>query len=84
MCKFTQHAKFYQLSTFDDNFCKQNLDPDEAQQNVGPDLDPNCLTLKGLFCNNLKIKKSADDKRACKITQHAKIKVSQETMVPLF
>ena len=22
-----------------------NLDPDQAQQNVGPDLDPNCLIL---------------------------------------
>ena len=22
-----------------------SLDPDQAQQNVGPDLDPNCLTL---------------------------------------
>ena len=22
-----------------------SLDPDEARQNVGPDLDPNCLTL---------------------------------------
>ena len=21
-----------------------NLDPDQARQNVGPDLDPNCLT----------------------------------------
>ena len=23
-----------------------SLDPDQAQQNVGPDLDPNCLTLR--------------------------------------
>ena len=23
-----------------------NLDPDQARQNVGPDLDPNCLTLR--------------------------------------
>ena len=33
------------------NFCRllinfvNSLDPDQAQQNVGPDLDPNCLTL---------------------------------------
>ena len=33
------------------NFChllitfEINLDPDQAGQNVGPDLDPNCLTL---------------------------------------
>ena len=26
-----------------DNLCKQ-FDPDQARQNVGPDLDPNCLT----------------------------------------
>ena len=25
--------------------CKHSLDPDQAQQNVGPDLDPKCLTL---------------------------------------
>ena len=24
---------------------ENTLDPDQAQQNVGPDLDPNCLTL---------------------------------------
>ena len=23
-----------------------SLDPDQARQNVGPDLDPNCLTLR--------------------------------------
>ena len=33
------------------NFCRllitfaNSLDPDQARQNVGPDLDPNCLTL---------------------------------------
>ena len=33
-----------------DNFCHllitfaNSLDPDQARQNVGPDLDPNCLT----------------------------------------
>ena len=26
-----------------------SLDPDQAEQNVGPDLDPNCLTLKRSF-----------------------------------
>ena len=25
-----------------------NLDPDQAPQNVGPDLDPNCLTVDEL------------------------------------
>ena len=24
---------------------ENSLDPDQAQHNVGPDLDPNCLTL---------------------------------------
>ena len=27
-----------------DNFCK-SLEPDPARRNVGPDLNPNCLTL---------------------------------------
>ena len=33
------------------DFCRlvitfaNSLDPDQARQNVGPDLDPNCLTL---------------------------------------
>ena len=53
-----------------------SLDPDQARQNIGTDLDPHCLTLmiflKDLFEKvNLK-KKSTDDKKACKITQHAK------------
>ena len=26
-----------------------SLDPDQAQQNVGLDLDPNCLNLKDVF-----------------------------------
>ena len=52
------------------------MDPDQAQQNVGPDLDPNFWHSDGIpkifekF--NLKKKKSADNKKACKITQHAK------------
>ena len=54
-----------------------SLDPDQAQQNVGPDLDPNCFDtlmvfLKG-FCEKVNFKtKSTDDKESCKITQHAK------------
>ena len=42
------------MNTFDATgvFCRlpvdltfaNSLDPDQAQQNVGPDLDPNCLT----------------------------------------
>ena len=25
--------------------CANSLEPDQARQNIGPDLDPNCLTL---------------------------------------
>ena len=44
------------LPTSDDICCllitfANSLDPDQAQQNVGPDLDPNCLT-PGWFCKN--------------------------------
>ena len=41
--------KFYSLPA-SGNFCHllitfaNSLDPDQARQNVGPDLDPNCLT----------------------------------------
>ena len=55
-----------------------SLDPDKARQNVGPDLDPNCLTLwwysRKIFFEkiNLKKKRPTDDKKACKITKHAK------------
>ena len=51
-----------------------SLDPDKVPQNVGLDLDPNCLTpliafLKGFFKKVDFEKKSADDKKACKIIQ---------------
>ena len=53
-----------------------SLDPDQARQNVGPDLDPNCLTLmvfrKEFFEEVNFRKKSIDDKKASKITLHAK------------
>ena len=53
-----------------------SLDPDQAQQNVGPDLDPNCLTLWKYswknFLKKLILKKSADGNFFLwKITQHA-------------
>ena len=52
-----------------------SLDPDQAWQKVGPDLDPNCFTLWWyswkIFLKRL-IKKKKDIKKACKITQHAK------------
>ena len=30
------------------------MDPDQARQNVGPDLDPNCLTLRHVFLKEKK------------------------------
>ena len=55
------------------NFCRllitfaNSLDPDQARQNVGPDLDPNCLTLmvflKDFFEKKSKKKKNLDDKK---------------------
>ena len=35
----------YELSARRRNMKYHSLDPDEAQQNLGPDLNPNCLTL---------------------------------------
>ena len=52
-----------------------SLDPDQNQQNVGPHLDPNCLTLmvflKGFFEKVYFEKKSAEDNKSMKNTQHA-------------
>ena len=45
MLGWFEYEFFYNLGAWSaDNFCKQ-LDPDQARQNIGPDLDPNCLTL---------------------------------------
>ena len=54
-----------------------SLDPDHAQQNVGPDLDPNCLTLmsflKEFFKKDDFVKKNKQTtKKHKKITQQAK------------
>ena len=45
-----------------------SLEPDQARQNVWPDLDPNFLTLKD--CLEKKIILNTDDKKSLKITQH--------------
>ena len=34
-----------QVSSADTVIFANSLDPDQARQNVGPDLNPNCLTL---------------------------------------
>ena len=52
-----------------------SLDPYQAQQNVGPDLDPNCLTLwwhswKN-FLKKLLLKKSGNNKKSWKFFQNA-------------
>ena len=54
------------------------LDPDQARQNVRLDLDPNTLIifLKKISKKfNLKENKLADDKNACKIIQHAELRL---------
>ena len=56
-------------------FFANSLDPDQARQNMGPDLEPNCLMvfLKEFFeKKKKKKKKSTDYRKACKLTQHAK------------
>ena len=39
------------LLTVDQMIFVNSLEPDQARQNVGPDLDPRCLTLKEFFVN---------------------------------
>ena len=56
------------------NFCRllinfaNSLDPDQNRQNVGPGLDPNCLTLwlvfKKEFLEKNNFGKSADDSKS--------------------
>ena len=44
-----------------------NLDPDQARQNVGPDLDPNCLTLMVFmqeFFEKVNLKKNPQTKKS--------------------
>ena len=51
-----------------------SLNPDQARQNIGPDLDLKCFTLHVLaerFLENFILNKSTDDKKSWKITQHA-------------
>ena len=52
-----------------------SLDSDQARQNVGPELDPNCLTLMVFLKEFFRYvdfeKKSADDKKSVKISQEA-------------
>ena len=66
-----------------------SLDPDQAQQNVGPDLelncdlDPNCLTLmvflKELFFEKVNFeKKSTDNKEACHLPSMQKLNATVE------
>ena len=46
-CKLVHLAKFslcLLVLCADSDVFTNSLDPDQARQNVGPDLDPNCLT----------------------------------------
>ena len=59
------------MSSADNNSFANSLDPDQARQNAGPHLDPNCLTLtEGIpdfFFKSVNIKKkSADDNKITK------------------
>ena len=53
-----------------DNLCKQFGPRSAPTKNVGPDLDPNCLTLCWYFlknfCKSAYFEKSADNKKAPK------------------
>ena len=75
-------SKLFAFFLASSDFCNlpitfaNSLDPDKDQQNVGPDLNSNCLTLIVFLKDfpergNLD-KKSADDNKNFKITQHAK------------
>ena len=88
--QFEQHSfttvsrkvKLFNSFPASDDFCRllitfaNSLDPDQDLQNVGPDLNPTCLTFLILFLKeNLEIKfieKSTDDSKNMKNTQHAK------------
>ena len=52
-----------------------SLDPDQARQNAGSDLNPKRLTLRIIFMNYffeyVYFGKKSDDKKAYKIAQHA-------------
>ena len=61
------------------SICEISLDPDQTQQDVGPDLDLNCLAFDGIHeryfwkCIKKKMEKnSANSKFLFEITQHAK------------
>ena len=63
------------------DFCRllitfaNSLDTDQARQSVGPNLDPNCLTLMVFlkdFFKKLILKKNPHTTKNKKITQHAK------------
>ena len=44
-------------ATFADIIFANNLEPDQDRQNIGPDLDPNCLTLSGSVPERVSLKK---------------------------
>ena len=70
-------STLYLLVSSADNFCKQ-FGPRSDPTNVGPDLEPLCLTLRRqsqrIFLKTFNFeKKSADNYLNKKITQHAKL-----------
>ena len=60
-----------------DKLCKQ-LDPDQAWQNIGPDLDPNCLKLLWYLWNNFS--KKLILKKISRRQKHAKFPSRQSQL----
>ena len=68
----------------DDKHCllitfANSVDPDQDQQNVGPDLDPNCLTLMVIKILKEFLKKKNDCEKIQQAKKHHK-KISQYTI----
>ena len=67
MCKKDARLKFYLYAWLSALHLANRMYQDQARQNVGPDLDPNCLTLQRHFLKDflkkLILKKIADDKK---------------------
>ena len=65
-----------------------SLDPDQDRQNVGPDLDPNCLTLKECsgknFLKKTKVCRQSTNYPACKELKvvHCILHKREEMMLP--
>ena len=59
------------------------MEPDQDRQNVGPDLDPNCVTLL-LYSERIFLKKFILKKNQQKIKKHAKLPCRQSSKLFLW